>query len=149
MTSLTFSRQLTIEWAHCDPAGIVFNPRFFEFFDTNTWLLFEKALGIKPRDLAKTLNIFSIPLVDARANFLKPSRFGDTIEVTSRIGTFRRSSFTVEHRVINNSETAVEGEEVRVWAVPHKTDPGKIAAAAIPAEVMSRFGVATTAAPGR
>lgn len=149
MTSLTFSRQLTVEWAHCDPAGIVFNPRFFEFFDTNTWLLFEKALGIKPQDLAKTLNIFSIPLVDARANFLKPSRFGDTIEVVSRIGTFRRSSFSVEHRIVNMGETAVEGEEVRVWAVRHKTDPDKIAAVAIPAEVKSRFDASAPATGGR
>ncbi len=31
---------LSIEWAHCDPAGIIWNPRVFEFFDTGTWTLF-------------------------------------------------------------------------------------------------------------
>ena len=142
MTSLTFRRQLTIEWAHCDPAGIVFNPRFFEFFDSNTWMLFENALGVKPRDLAATYNIFSIPLVDARANFMKPAKFGDTIEVVSRVREFRRSSFSVEHRILIDGATAVEGEEVRVWAVRDKTDPDKIKAATIPAEVIARFGVA-------
>jgi 4-hydroxybenzoyl-CoA thioesterase len=139
VTSQTFRRQLTIEWAHCDPAGIVFNPRFFEFFDTNTWLLFEQALGIKPQNLATTFGIWSIPLVDARANFLKPSKFGDVVEVTSRVREFRRSSFTVEHRITNNGETAVEGEEIRVWAGHDKNDPEKIAAAAIPSEVTARF----------
>ncbi len=142
MTSLTFRRQLTIEWAHCDPAGIVFNPRFFEFFDSNTWMLFETALGVKPSDLAKTYDIFSIPLVDARANFMKPAKFGDTIEVVSRVREFRRSSFSVEHRILIDGATAVEGEEVRVWAVRDKTDPDKIKAATIPAEVIARFGAA-------
>lgn len=139
MTSLTFRRQLTIEWAHCDPAGIVFNPRFFEFFDGNTWLLFEHALGVKPQDLASTYGIWSIPLVDARANFMKPSKFGDVVELTSRVSEFRRSSFTVEHRIVNQGETAVEGEEIRVWAGHDKNDPAKIKANAIPPEVVARF----------
>ena len=139
MTSLTFSRQLTIEWAHCDPAGIVFNPRFFEFFDSNTWKLFEKALGVKPQDLAATYGIWSIPLVDARANFLKPSKFGDVVEVTSRVSEFRRSSFTVEHRIINKGEIAVEGAEIQVWAGHDEHDPEKIKANAIPPEVVARF----------
>lgn len=142
MTSVTFSRPMTVAWADCDPAGIVFNPRFFEFFDANTWLLFEKALGVKPQDLATTFDIFSIPLVDASANFLRPSRFGDAIEVVSRVRAFRRSSFSIEHRIINKGETAVEGEEVRVWAKRHPTDPDKITAGAIPAEVIARFGTA-------
>ena len=139
MTSLTFRRQLTIEWAHCDPAGIVFNPRFFEFFDGNTWMLFEQALGVKPRDLAATYGIWSIPLVDARANFLKPSKFGDVVELTSRVSEFRRSSFTVEHRIVNKGEAAVEGEEIRVWAGHDASDPAKIKANAIPPEVVARF----------
>ena len=32
-----------IEWGDCDPAGIVFNPRFFAFFDDATTLLVEAA----------------------------------------------------------------------------------------------------------
>ena len=52
MASFTYRRQLTIEWGQCDPAGIVFNSRFFEIFDTNTWKMFEAALGVKPHQLA-------------------------------------------------------------------------------------------------
>jgi 4-hydroxybenzoyl-CoA thioesterase len=148
VTSLTFRRQLTIEWAHCDPAGIVFNPRFFEFFDTNTWMLFEAALGVKPQDLATGFGIVGIPLVDARANFLKPAKFGDVVEVASRVSAFRRSSFSVEHRIVISGVTAVEGEEIRVWAARDETDPDKIAAVAIPADVIARFGAAFPAAPG-
>ena len=140
MASFTFRRQLTIEWGHCDPAGIVFNPRFFEFFDTSTWLLFEAALGVKAQDLASAYDIVGIALVDARANFLKPAKFGDVVELASRISEFRRSSFDVEHRLSVNGALAVEGSESRVWAVRDKTDPDKITTAAIPPDVIARFG---------
>ena len=140
MTTFTYRREITIAWAHCDPAGIVFNPRFFEFFDTNTWGLFEAALGINQHDLAATYGIVGIALVDARANFMKPAAFGDTVEVVSRVSEFRRSSFDVEHRLINKGEVAVEGRESRVWAVRRADDPDKITTAPIPAEVVAKFG---------
>ena len=139
MTSFTFKREIRIAWAHCDPAGIVFNPRFFEFFDTNTWGLFEAALGVKQHDLAATYGIVGIALVDAQGNFLRPCAFGDTVEVISRVAEFRRSSFDVEHRIINKGEVAVEGRESRVWAVRRKDDPDKITTAPIPAEVIAKF----------
>ncbi len=140
MTSFIYRRQLTVEWGHCDPAGIVFNPRFFEMFDASSWLLFEAALGVKPQELAAIYGIIGIALVDARANFLKPARFGDAVEIVSRVSEFRRSSFDVEHRLSVNGELAVEGQETRVWAVRDKTDPEKIATVAIPAEVIAKFG---------
>ena len=140
MTSFVFRRQMTIEWGHCDPAGIVFNSRFFEFFDHSTWLLFEAALGVKPQDLAQTFGVIGIPLVDARANFLKPAKFGDAIEIASRVAEFRRSSFEVEHTISVGGALAVEGGETRVWAAHSKDDPEKIAAIPIPAEVIARFG---------
>ena len=116
----------TIEWGQCDPAGIVFNSRFFEIFDTNTWHMFEATLGVKPHELAGAFGIMGIPLVDARANFLKPVKFGDAIEIASRVSEFRRSSFDVEHRLSVNGDLAVEGYETRVWAVRSKDDPEKI-----------------------
>lgn len=140
MTSLIQRRSITVEWAHCDPAGIVFNPRFFEFFDTNSWMLFEKALGVKQQDLAATYGIIGIALVDARANFLKPAKFGDTIEIASRVTEFRRSSFDVQHTITIGSDIATEGNETRVWAVRDKANPDKITTASIPAEVIAKFG---------
>lgn len=140
MTSFVLRRQLTIEWGHCDPAGIVFNPRFFEMFDNSTWLMFEAALGVKPKDITKTLGFWSFPLVDARANFIKPARFGDVVEIASRVIEFRRSSFDVEHKIFNGGELATDGRETRVWAARDKTNPEKIAAIPIPPEVIAKFG---------
>jgi len=53
-------RQLRIEWGYCDPAGIVFNARFFEIFDAGTWALFEAALGVPRQELAAKFDIFTV-----------------------------------------------------------------------------------------
>ena len=140
MPSFIFRRQFTIEWGQCDPAGIVFNARFFEMFDVNTWLLFESALGVTAHQLADTFGIIGIPLVDARANFLRSPKFGDEVELTSQVTEFRRSSFDVEHKLTVGGELAVDGGETRVWAARDKDDPEKIGAIAIPKEVINRFG---------
>ena len=142
MTSFTFRRRLTIEWGQCDPAGLVFNSRFFEIFDSSSWQLFEAALGVKPHELAGTFGILGVPLVDVRANFLKPIKFGDVVDSTSRVSEFRRSSFDVEHRLSVNGELAVDGSETRVWTARSKDDPEKIGATAIPNDVIAKFGPA-------
>jgi len=140
VTSFVYRRQLTVEWGQCDPAGIMFNSRFFEIFDTSTWFLFEAALGIKPQDLAASFGIIGIPLVDVRTNFLKPVKFGAAIEIASRVSEFRRSSFDVEHRLSIAGELAVDGGETRVWAARDKVNPHKIGATPIPGDVIARFG---------
>ncbi len=141
MTSFINSRQLTVEWGQCDPAGIVFNSRFFEMFDTSTWMLFEAALGVKPQDLGATFGIMGIPLVDARANFLIPVKFGDVVEIASRVAEFRRSSFDLEHRLSVGGKIAVEGAESRVWAARDHANPDKIGGVTIPPDVIAKFHV--------
>ena len=141
MANFLSRRQFTIEWGHCDPAGIVFNSRFFEFFDWGTWTLFEGALGVKSPDLAGTFGIMGIPLVDASARFLAPARFGDVVELASQVTEFRRSSFDVEHRLMVRGELAVEGRETRVWALRDAADSSVIRSEPIPDEVIARFQV--------
>jgi 4-hydroxybenzoyl-CoA thioesterase len=130
---LVHHRQLTIEWGHCDPAGIVFNARFFEFFDWSTALLFQAALGLAKPEMQATYDA-DMPLVGARATFLKPARFGDLVEIASTIGEFRRSSFDVQHRLSNRGELAVEAQETRVWVA--RTE---LKSKPIPEAVVDRF----------
>jgi 4-hydroxybenzoyl-CoA thioesterase len=139
VTNLVSRWQLTVEWSHCDPAGIVFNSRFFEYFDWGTWTLFEAALGVRPPDLAGTFGILGLPLVDAGARFIAPARFGDVVELTSQVSEFRRSSFDVDHKLMVRGELAVEGRETRVWAGRDPANPAQIKAQPIPADVIARF----------
>lgn len=138
MSAFVHSRQFTIDWAYCDPAGIVFNSRFFEFFDTSTWRLFEAALGVKPQDLSETFGVVGIPLVDARAKFMIPAKFGDIVEMHSNVGEFRRSSFNVQHRLMVDGKLAVEGEEMRVWVAIDK-ETLQLKSRPIPEEVIARL----------
>ena len=41
-------RERYVEWGDCDPAGIVFNPRFFEWFDAATAGIFTAVSGRYP-----------------------------------------------------------------------------------------------------
>ena len=100
-------RRFTIDWAYCDPAGIVFNSRFFEFFDTSSWALFEAALGVKPHKMSEHFEILGVPLVDARAKFMVPAKFGDEVEMHSFIGEFRRSSFEVRHQLAEGCDQSI------------------------------------------
>ena len=104
-------------------------------------MLFETALGVKQREIASTYGIVGIALVDARANFLKPAKFGDTVEIASQVSEFRRSSFDVEHHISIGGELAVEGGETRVWAIQSTDDPSRIAATTIPKDVIAKFNV--------
>jgi 4-hydroxybenzoyl-CoA thioesterase len=96
---------------------------------------------VKPHELGPTYGIMGIPLVDAGARFLAPARFGDVVELTSRVSEFRRSSFDVEHQLLVHGALAVEGKETRVWAARDAADPSKIKSQPIPAEVTARFEV--------
>ena len=71
---LTNRRDVRIVWGDCDPAGIVFYPRYFEMFDTSTTALFERALGMTKYQFVKAYESVGYPMVDTRARFLLPTR---------------------------------------------------------------------------
>jgi 4-hydroxybenzoyl-CoA thioesterase len=77
--------------------------------------------------------------VDARANFLKPIKFGDVVEIASRVTEFRRSSFDVEHQLTVGGKLGVDGAETRVWTARDKDNLDKIGGVAIPSDVVARF----------
>jgi 4-hydroxybenzoyl-CoA thioesterase len=139
MADLVSRTELIVEWGYCDPAGIVFNARFFDYFDIGTWLLFEVALGVKRSEIATAFGIIGYPVVDAKARFIAPVKFGDRIEIASTVKEFRRSSFDVEHRITNQGTLAVEGFETRVWAGRNSDDPARLKSQPIPPDVKERF----------
>ena len=134
----TARRQIEVEWGHCDPAGIVFNPRFFEWFDFCTAGLFTHV-GLPKVEMIARYGVVGIPLVETRARFIRPAKFGDVVSIESRIAEFRRSSFAVEHRLINAGELAVEGFETRVWAGRDPADPAKLKSLPIPDDLKALF----------
>ena len=136
---LTNRKSIHVEWGDCDPAGIVYYPRYFAYFDNCTAALFEAA-GLPKHQMLKSYDIVGIPMVDTRARFFAPSKFGDDIVVESQIAEWRRSSFDVQHKVFKGDVIAVECSETRVWAARSKTDPETIEGHPVPQDVIARFG---------
>ena len=139
MTTFVNRRTVRIEWGDCDPAQIVFYPRYFAMFDGATQELFRAALGVPKIEWVKTYGIVGIPMVDTRAKFIVPSRYGDDIVIESRVSRFGGSSFDVEHRVLRGTALAIEGFETRVWAGADPDKPGAIKGYKIPANVVAAF----------
>jgi 4-hydroxybenzoyl-CoA thioesterase len=128
-------RKIEIHWGDCDPAGIVYFPRYFEMFDACTGALFEKA-GLAKQEMLKKYGIVGIPMVDTRAQFLRPATFGETIEVESRIADWGKTSFSVEHKIYKEGVLIAEGFEKRVWTA--RAESG-LKSQPIPEEVKQRF----------
>ena len=137
VATLRNSRQVRIAWGDCDPAGIIFYPRYFAIFDACTAALFERALGVTKYRQLKDYDFAGYPLVRTRARFLRPTRYGDDVVVESSI-SFGRSSFEVEHRLSHNGAICVECSEKRVWVV-NDVETGGIKSHPLPEAVLKKF----------
>jgi 4-hydroxybenzoyl-CoA thioesterase len=132
-------RTTRIEWCDCDPAGIIFYPRYFEIFDTSTTALIEGVLGMNKFAYLKAYDFAGHPVVETRARFRQPTRFGDDISIETKLVECGESTLKLEHRISKGGALAVEGFETRVWAKRDAGDPGRIKKQPIPAEVVARL----------
>jgi 4-hydroxybenzoyl-CoA thioesterase len=135
----TNTRTTRIEWSDCDPAGIVYYPRYLEMFDTSTTVLIERALGMRKIEYLKAYDFLGHPLVESRTRFRITTRFGDEVAIESALVGCGRSSFKVEHRLTKAGALAVEGYETRVWVIRHPDDPTRMWSQPIPGEVVARL----------
>jgi 4-hydroxybenzoyl-CoA thioesterase len=132
-------RKVRIEWCDCDPAGIIFYPRYFEMFDTSTTVLIERALGMNRIDYLKAYDFAGHPVIETRARFRQPTRYGDEVQIETALIECGESRFKLEHRITKAGTLAVEGSETRVWAVNDPDDPVRVKPQPIPPEVLARF----------
>jgi len=133
------TRTTRIEWGDCDPAGIIYYPRYFWLFDISTGLLIERALGMKKLDYLKKYAFAGHPVVETRAQFRAPTRFGDEVTIESAVVHCGRSSFKIEHRLTLDGALVVECSETRVWVERDPKDPLQIKAQRLPQELAARF----------
>ena len=139
---LTNIRTTRIEWCDCDPAGIIYYPRYFQIFDTCTTVLIERAIGMNKIDFLKVYNFMGYPVLETRARFHKPTRYGDEVAIETKLVEYGRSSFKIEHRLSKGEMLAAEGFETRVWSARDPDDPERIKAQPIPEAVIARFAAA-------
>ncbi len=75
----TFVKPIKIRFAHCDPAGIIFYPRYFEILNNIIEDWFEMALDCSFGALLKTYNL-GTPTVKTVTEFYHPCRLDDVID---------------------------------------------------------------------
>ncbi len=103
---------------------------------------------MKKIEYLKAYNFVGHPVLETRAQFRLPTRFGDEVVIESSIVACGRTSFKVEHRLTLAGTLAAEGAETRVWAGRHPDDPKRDQIAANPTRGRCAFDAGLTAARG-
>lgn len=129
-----------IHFSDCDPAQIVFYPRYYVWFDQATESMF-RAVGLNWEDMFEPQagGFAGVPLLGASASFKSACKMGDDVVIESWIEQWEEKTFVVKHHLRNDDRVAVEGEEVRIWVVRAPDRPAGIKAAPIPDEIKLRF----------
>lgn len=101
---LTAIQRFRVEWGHCDPAGIIFNPNYYIWMDSGTHALLQAAgydlIGNTHND-----DLFrGCPLVASNMEFKRPLYFGDVTLLTSRVEKFGNTSFVVVHEFTHGDD---------------------------------------------
>ena len=119
--SITGRFACEVYWGDCDPAGIIFYPTYFRWFDSATWAFFASVGYTAKRMRAEER---SMPLVGADCQFMHPAGQADRCEVRSKVLRFGGKSFVVGHEVVRGDGTLLaRGQETRVWG-KHVQGPG-------------------------
>lgn len=138
MPKKTFRQTHHVSFRDCDPAALVFYPRYYEMFDTGTERMF-RSLGLPWDQMQKTSDFNGLPLLETSAQYHKPAKLGDALEVLTWAEEWREKVVIMRHEIRRGEDLLVEGREVRVWALRAPDRPAGIKAGKIPEDVPPRF----------
>ncbi|MBC3808477.1 acyl-CoA thioesterase [Undibacterium seohonense] len=101
--SLVFRAPISIRFAHCDPAGIVFYPRYFELINgvVEDWCA--QGLGVSFHEMHMVQGI-GLPTVHIETDFVKTSVMGDKLIAELRVIKLGRASATLEIRMLGQEQ---------------------------------------------
>lgn len=126
---------ISVEFGDCDPAGIVFFPNFFRWYDAAS-LHFFRQCGLPAwRETEKTRGIIGTPVVDIQSRFIRPATYGDKLQIVSSIIEWRDKSYVMLHQIKRGEELLTEGRDTRVFAIRDPENPERIRAIPIPEDI--------------
>ena len=91
---MVFSKKKTVRFSHCDPAGIVFYPRYAELCNEVVEDWFREALGVDFHELHEKRRL-GVPAVRLEVDYLAPSTYGDVLEFTLGVKAIGNASMTL------------------------------------------------------
>ncbi|MGE0801359.1 MAG: acyl-CoA thioesterase [Lautropia sp.] len=133
-TGRVFVYHRAISFGDCDPAGIVFYPNFYRWFDEAVHALL-REIGWDWQRTAADFGWLGLPLAAASATFLRPATHGQTVRIETRTTGFDDRRVVFAHRVLHGDELLCEGEEKRFVGIPHPDDPKRVRAIEAPPEL--------------
>jgi 4-hydroxybenzoyl-CoA thioesterase len=129
----TFDVDYLIRFAHCDTAGIVFYPRYFEMFNSVVEDWFEGPLQCPWGQMHRT-DRRGVPLVDIQTRFMAASKLGDYVTFQLSVISLGRSAITIRLRAHCAGEPRLEAKMAVVY-----TDIDKLKSARIPDDLRARI----------
>lgn len=118
-----------VRFGHCDPAEIVYYPRYFEWFHDAFEAMFEPAVGRSYAELIRTYGI-GYPAVQVVCDYRAPARWDDLIEIEIFLSRISQKSATFEYRV-RKEDVLLATASVKVACMDMKTKKS----AAMPTEI--------------
>lgn len=120
-----YRTEIRVRFGDCDPAGIVFYPRYLEIFNglVEDWCRDELQYSF-PELI--TQRGWGLPTVHLEVDFVAPSRFGDVLSATLRVEKVGKSSVNIAiHLCSPDGGERVRGKVVLVLIdrKPHKAIP--------------------------
>lgn len=109
---MAFSFAQKVQFKHCDPAGIVFYPRYFEMMNDCVEAYFDQVLGLPFEVLLKTNGI---PTAAIQTRFAAPSFHGDQLILRLSITQVGRSAAHYLMRAHAGEELRFETQGTLVW----------------------------------
>ncbi|MDX1736598.1 MAG: thioesterase family protein [Alphaproteobacteria bacterium] len=107
-----FKKQQKVMFQHCDPAGIVFYPRYFEMINALVEDWFDEALGYSFKHMHMDLGT-GIPTVNTNVTFRNPSRLGDELTLILAVEKIGRSSVTCQVQALGEKPNSNTQSEIR------------------------------------
>jgi len=102
-----------VEWADTDMAGIVHFARFFVFMETAEHR-FREALGFPIGQDSTNGASLGWPRVSAACDYRRPARFGDELEIVTRVVEQGTTSLTFGFTVTREGALVAEGRMTSV-----------------------------------
>ena len=113
---MTYTRPVRIEFNHCDPAGIVFYPRYFEMMNHVVENFFRDVAGYPFERMVAAGN--GVPTARVEVDFRAPSRLGQVLDWTLDATRMGRSSVTFAVTATGGGVRRLTATLTVVWIGP-------------------------------
>ena len=107
--------EILVEWGHCDPARIVFNPNFFVWMESGMDRLFSTANHAIAYMTDEDPKFRGAPLLKTQASFQKPAKVGEVITLATTISQLGNTSFEISYRFTRGEDVLCTATQTRVW----------------------------------